>query len=138
MSSYAVLVPVSDYQTSNVGNDIGGIQTPETAAPLCTVRGYNTYVAGYAKDDLPYLACSQIPLSSNVSRQFVNDTRPSIANLYTNVATWSNTWNVAVRNNISTGYMLSLPNFQYDNVCYTNRGTYQAALLNTRYGLPLI
>jgi hypothetical protein len=131
---YTVLLPFTD--SSGVGNDIGGIPTPEMTAPLFTSRGYNTYIQGYDTNDLVYLGSSAIPLSSNVSTLSLNDTRPTINSLYGNCVTWSNAWSAAVANNITNGWMLPSGVFAYDSTCYANRGTYQAYLLNTVYGLP--
>ena len=69
---------------------------------------------------------------------FQNDPRPTIEALYTNVATWSNTWNVAVSNNVTNGYMLASNIFPYDSLTYTNRGLYQSNLLAARHGVPLV
>ena len=133
---YAVLLPKTD--SSGIGNDVAGVPLPEMAAPLCTVRGFGTYIQGYNKNDVPFLTTAQIPLSSNAASRFLNDPRPTIQQLYTNVATWSNTWNVAVDNLISSNLMLGPSVFPYDKSVFLARGAYQAGLLNTRRGLPLI
>jgi hypothetical protein len=133
---YAVFLPLTD--SSGTGNDIGGVGTPETKAALLTVRGYNTYVRGYNMDDMVCLSSGAIPLSSNASMLFTNDPRPTINALYGNCTTWENTWTDAVDNLVTNGYMLPNAVFSYDNVCYTNRGTYQASLLNSVHGLPVV
>jgi hypothetical protein len=126
-----------------VGVATGGIPTPETAAPLFSARGYNLYKPGYGRNSifLPPLYPGAISLASNAAikaTNFTNDPRPTIEALYTNVATWSNTLNVAVANNITNGYMLNATIFPYDQNTYINRGLYQSNLLSTRHGVPLI
>jgi hypothetical protein len=130
---YQVLLPIMD----GLGNDYAGLKTPEMGAPLMTVRGYNTYTQGYDSGDMVCLSSSAIPLSSNSSVAFSGDPRPTnINDLYGSCASWLSDWNNAVNNNITHGWMLSPSIFPYDNVCYTNRGTYQANLLRTVHGVP--
>jgi hypothetical protein len=129
---YPYLTIFSD--PSGVGVSVGGIPTPETAAPLFSARGYNLYRPGYGAYSLsfPFLYVGAVSLAANAAikaTNFTNDPRPTIEALYTNVATWSNTWNVAVSNNITNGYMLGPDIFPYDQNTYTNRGLYQSNLL---------
>jgi hypothetical protein len=131
--SYSVLLPKTD--VSGIGNDIGGIPTPEMSAPLFTERGYNTYIQGYDNGGTVYLGSSSLPLSANTA--FTNDTRPTIETLYSDCVTWSNTWINSMKNNVDNKWMISENIFPYDNVCYTNRGAYQTGLLNTKYGVPI-
>jgi hypothetical protein len=148
-SDYQVYGPILDYpyRIPVLGNNglvsIGGIPTPETAAPLFSSSGSNRYQPGYGvKGDLfPNITTAVISLASNnVVRDYVfqNDPRPSITQLYTNVATWSNTWNVAVANNITNGYMLNSTIFPYDETQYLNRGLFQSNLLASVWNIPLV
>ena len=149
-TDYQVYGPVLDYpamtslfDSSGIGVPIHGIPTPETAAPLFSSVGYNLYQQGYGAYSLraPALYVGAVSLASNSAikaTNFTNDPRPTIEALYTNVATWSNTWNVAVSNNITNGYMLASNIFPYESVTYTNRGLYQSNLLSTRHGVPLV
>ena len=134
--NYTVMLPLTD--SSGIGNDIGGIPTPEMSAPLFTSRGYNTYIQGYDTGDMVYLGSSAIPLSANASTLFTNDTRPTINALYGNTSTWYTQWIDAVDENISNGWMLSSGVFPYDRACYADRGLYQSNLLHTVYGLPIL
>jgi hypothetical protein len=124
----------------DIGVSVGGIPTPETAAPLFSFRGYNQFQRGYGVNGgiPPILYTSAISLASNaaVKATFANDPRPSIQELYTNVATWSNTWNVAVDTNITNGYMLNASVFPYDQNTYINRCLYQSNLLINTWNIP--
>jgi hypothetical protein len=149
-TDYQVYGPVLDYpamttlfDSDGVGVPIGGIPTPETTAPLFSSAGYNIYKPGYGASSLyaPALYVGAISLAANAAikaTNFTNDPRPTITDLYPNVAVWSNTWNVAVSNNITNGYMLNASVFPYDQNTYINRGLYQSNLLATRHGIPLV
>jgi hypothetical protein len=134
---YTVLLPRTFLGNGyNLGNDLGGIPTPEMTAALMTVRGYNTYIQGYDKNDMVCLSCSAIPLSSNASTQVPGDPRPTIEERWVTCTDWLSTWDATISDNITNKWMLSSDIFPYDNVCYTNRGVYQASLLNSVHGLP--
>ena len=109
--------------------------TPEINVPLLTVKGYNTYIRGYGVNDTVYLGTSAIPMSANVATKFDGDNRPTIEDFYESTASWLDSWTAAVSDLVSTNQMLDPSIFPYDYTCYTNRGTYQASLLNTVHGL---
>jgi hypothetical protein len=66
------------------GNEIGGLRSPELAAPLATYTGWSLYDARYGRDDeLVSLQGSFIPLPSDAEqRTRSGDPRPSIAERY--------------------------------------------------------
>jgi hypothetical protein len=129
---YAVLLP----ETDDIGNDKDGLPIPEMAAPLMTVRGYNTYIRGYNKNDILASSCSAIPLALNPATRTAGDPRQTITELYSNASTWLAQWRGSVGTNIFYGFMIDPDIFPYDDICYTNRGTHQARLLVDVHGLP--
>jgi hypothetical protein len=132
---YTVVLSSSDESFGGPGNDIFGVYTPEINVPLLTVKGYNTYIRGYGVNDTVYLGTSAIPMSANVATKFDGDNRPTIEDFYESTASWLDSWTAAVSDLVSTNQMLDPSIFPYDYTCYTNRGTYQASLLNTVHGL---
>jgi hypothetical protein len=85
---YAVLLP----ETNDIGNDKDGLPIPEMVVPLMTVRGYNTYIEGYNKNNILASSCSAIPLAIDASSKVAGDPRETITDLYGTASEWRQRW----------------------------------------------
>jgi len=77
--TYPVFVPQVDAD----GNDIGGLRSPEIAAPVGTHTGWSLRKAGFAEGDLASLTGSFVPFArTRADREAAGDPRLSIEERY--------------------------------------------------------
>lgn len=100
---YNLLMPRQD--SSGVGMDIGGIPLPDSIVPLASARGYNTFIKGWAYNEVPATRSAGMPLGIN-STYGAGDPRPTVAGLYGSASNWAAQTSNAVANCVTNNFML--------------------------------
>lgn len=104
VKEYTILVP----QVDGDGNELGGIRTTTTAAPLGTYTGWNYRKAGYSAGELCSLNGSYIPFQkTRAGRIAAGDPRPSLEERYGDHEGYVGAVRKAAARLVSAGFLLS-------------------------------
>ena len=100
---YIVQMP----QVDEDGNDLGGLRSPEIAAPVGTHTGWNLRRAGFAEGDLASLAGSFVPFArTRAEREANGDPRRSIEERYESHEAYVSCVAEAARALLAAGFLL--------------------------------